>query len=403
MRKIIKLEPAVPALPKRKKVAAYARVSMESEKLMHSLSAQISYFSELIQKNPEWEYAGVYADRFISGTSIEKRAEFQRLVADCEAGKINIVLCKSISRFARNTVDLLKTVRHLKELGVEVRFEKENISSMSNDGEMLLTLLASFAEQESISQSENIKWTIKKKYEKGESYGKRRCLGYKWENGHYVIIPEEAEIVREIFALFLAGKHGVQIADELNSRGIKGIKGHPINPCYVVSILDNITYTGDLRFQEHYSPAVRHMKKNYGEVPKYVLEDAHEPIISREDFAKVKAIRDKTRMYKGRKRTSCFSRKMFCGCCGTPMQRMTARLAHSKRKYWECRLKITSHGDGCQSLHIYEDVLEPLIAGVLDMEYFQADIFDKTIRYVNIYDTHIELVKYDDEVILCQR
>lgn len=171
MRKIIRLQPEIPSLPKRKKVAAYARVSMESEKLMHSLSAQISYFSELIQKNPEWEYAGVYADRFISGTSIKKRAEFQRLIADCEAGKINIVLVKSISRFARNTVDLLKTVRHLKELGVEVRFEKENISTMNSDGEMMLTLLASCAEQESVTQSENLKWAVSRKFERGEPWG----------------------------------------------------------------------------------------------------------------------------------------------------------------------------------------------------------------------------------------
>lgn len=162
MPKITKLEPDIPLIKPRLKVAAYARVSMETDRLMHSLSAQISYYSDMIQKNLEWEYAGVYADRFISGTSIEKRAEFQRMIADCEDGKINIILCKSISRFARNTVDLLNTVRHLKELGIEVRFEKEGIHTISSDGEVLLTLLASFAEQESVSLSENLKWAIQK-------------------------------------------------------------------------------------------------------------------------------------------------------------------------------------------------------------------------------------------------
>ena len=167
MRKIIKIEPTEPVLPRRKRVAAYARVSMECERLMHSMSAQISYYSELIQKNPEWEYAGVYADNFISGTETKKRQEFQRMISDCEKGLIDIILCKSISRFARNTVDLLETIRHLKDIGVEVRFEKENINSLSGDGELMLTILASFAQEESRSLSENVKWGIRKRFEKG--------------------------------------------------------------------------------------------------------------------------------------------------------------------------------------------------------------------------------------------
>ena len=148
MKTVRKISAGAKAPPKRKRVAAYARVSMESDRLAHSLSAQISYYSGLIQKNPEWEFAGVYADRFVSGTSAERRAEFQRMLADCEAGRIDIILTKSISRFARNTVDLLKTVRRLKELGIEVQFEKESIRSLSCDGELMLTLLASFAQEE---------------------------------------------------------------------------------------------------------------------------------------------------------------------------------------------------------------------------------------------------------------
>ena len=160
MRKIRKIEPAAPLLVQKKKVAAYARVSMESERLMHSLSAQVSFYSSLIQGNPEWEYAGVYVDSGVSGTSMAGRTEFKRLLADCEAGRVNIILTKSISRFARNTVDLLETVRHLKELGVEVRFEKENINSLSEDGELMLTLLASFAQEESRSiRITRMSWT----------------------------------------------------------------------------------------------------------------------------------------------------------------------------------------------------------------------------------------------------
>ena len=151
MRTIRKIERRIPNLKQRKKVAAYARVSMESERMHHSLSAQVSYYSSLIQKNPDWEYAGVYADYGISGTGMKKRQEFLRMLEDAEAGKIDIILTKSIQRFARNTVDLLRTVRHLKELGVEVWFEKENIHTMSGDGELMMTILASFAQEESRS------------------------------------------------------------------------------------------------------------------------------------------------------------------------------------------------------------------------------------------------------------
>ena len=179
MKKIERIEAAIPKLKRKKRVAAYARVSAESDRLTHSLSAQISYYSELIQNNPEWEYAGVYADSFISGTSINKRTEFRRMVDDCEAGKIDIILTKSISRFARNTVDLLSTVRHLKAIGVEVRFEKENIRSMSSSGELMLSILASIAQEEIINYSENVKWAKRKRFEQGLPNAKFCIYGYK--------------------------------------------------------------------------------------------------------------------------------------------------------------------------------------------------------------------------------
>lgn len=182
MRKINKIEPTLPVLPTRKKVAAYARVSVETERLHHSLSAQVSYYSELIQANPEWEYVGVYADDGITGTKTSKREEFQRMLDDCEAGKIDIILTKSISRFARNTVDLLETVRHLKELGIEVRFEKENINSLSGDGEVMMTLLASFAQEEITSLSNNVKWGVRKRMEQGILKNGRISSVFRWKN-----------------------------------------------------------------------------------------------------------------------------------------------------------------------------------------------------------------------------
>ena len=204
MKKVSILEPAAPAVKPRKRVAAYARVSMETERLKHSISAQISHYSALIQKNPEWIYAGVYADDAVSGTGIDKRCEFTRLIADCNAGLVDIVLVKSISRFARNTVDLLETVRHLKDIGVDVWFEEEGIHSLDADGELMLTILASFAQEESRSISENCKWGIRKRYERGESRG-WKIFGYRTRNGRLVIQEEEAEIVRRVFRMFLAG------------------------------------------------------------------------------------------------------------------------------------------------------------------------------------------------------
>ena len=216
-----KIEAAGPAIREKKKVAAYARVSMQSERMLHSLSAQVSYYSGLIQKNPDWEYAGVYADDFISGTNTVKRDEFKRMLADCEAGKIDIILTKSISRFARNTVDLLETVRRLKDLGVEVRFEKERIRSMDGDGELMLTILASFAQEESRSISDNVKWGIRKRMQNGIPNGHFRIYGYRWEGDELVIVPEEAEIVKRIFQNFLDGKSRLETERELPLGGFQ--------------------------------------------------------------------------------------------------------------------------------------------------------------------------------------
>ena len=220
MKKIIRMEPQEQALKPKKRVAAYARVSMESERLQHSLSAQISYYNEKIQKNPDWLFAGVYADDGISGTGTAKRDEFNRLIDDCNAGRIDLVLTKSISRFARNTVDLLETVRHLKDIGVEVWFERENIHSMDGDGEVMLSILASFAQEESRSISENVKWGTRKRFEKGIPNGHFRIYGYRWEGDELVPVPEEAAVVKRIFQNFLDGKSRLETEREFAAEGI---------------------------------------------------------------------------------------------------------------------------------------------------------------------------------------
>ena len=316
-----KIEAAVPAIREKKKVAAYARVSMQSERMLHSLSAQVSYYSGLIQKNPDWEYAGVYADDFISGTNTVKRDEFKRMLADCEAGKIDIILTKSISRFARNTVDLLETVRHLKDLGVEVQFEKERIRSMDGDGELMLTILASFAQEESRSISDNVKWGIRKRMQNGIPNGHFRIYGYRWEGDELVIVPEEAETVRRIYRAYLEGKSPSYIARQLSASGIPSPSGKANwRPETVKSILTNEKYKGDAVLQKTFCTdfLTKKFKANEGEVPQYYVENSHPAIIEPEVFDMVQAeIRRRGQSGRRYYTPHCFSGRIFCDECGS--------------------------------------------------------------------------------------
>ena len=205
------------------RVAAYARVSTGKDAMLHSLSAQVSYYSNLIQNHPGWSYAGVYADEAVTGTK-EERENFQRLISDCKAGKIDMVITKSISRFARNTVTLLETVRDLKSIGIDIFFEEQNIHTMSSDGELMLTILASYAQEESRSVSENCKWRIRKNFEEG-IFNTFSLYGYEKVNGEIRIKEDEAEVIRKIFKLYLNGLGAVKIAKELRHRNIPSPKG----------------------------------------------------------------------------------------------------------------------------------------------------------------------------------
>ena len=237
MKVIQKIEPTKPHIVKRKRVAAYARVSIDKGRTMHSLSAQVSYYSKLIQKNPDWEYVGVYSDGGISGRTTESRNEFKRLIKDCEDGKVDIILTKSISRFARNTVDLLETVRKLRAINVEVRFEKENIHSLSGDGELMLSILASFAQEESRSISNNIKWSIQKRFKEGKHNGRFHIYGYRWEGQELVVEPKEAEMVRLMYANYMNGLSAEFTARQLTKMGVMAMKGGPFKATSVRQIL----------------------------------------------------------------------------------------------------------------------------------------------------------------------
>ena len=259
MRRIRLIKP-VPKEPLKLRVCAYARVSSAKDAMLHSLSAQVSYYSSYIQQNPDWEYKGVYADEAFTGTK-DNRPEFQRLLNDCRAGKLDLIITKSISRLARNTVTMLETVRELKALNIDIYFEEQNIHSLSGDGELMLTILASYAQEESLSVSENCKWRIRTQFAKGRPVS-ISMLGYKLIQGKLVIIPEEAEVVRMIFCDYLSGMSKVGIAQKLNELGIKTKRGGIWHESMVKYLLENEKYTGDMLLQKTFVLGPTYLKEN---------------------------------------------------------------------------------------------------------------------------------------------
>ena len=393
MRKINIIEPKVPQMPSRKKVAAYARVSMESERLQHSLSAQVSYYSSLIQQNPAWEYAGVYADDGITGTKTNDRTEFNRMIADCEAGKIDIILTKSISRFARNTVDLLNAVRHLKELGISVQFEKEHIDSLSEDGELMLTLLASFAQEEVRSLSDNVKWGTRKRFEKGIPNGRFQIYGYRWDGDHLVVEPEEAKIVKLIYDNFLNGLSAESTEKQLEEMGVKSYKGQHFGNTSIRQILGNITYTGNLLFQKEYTvdPISKKSRKNQGELPQYWVENTHEAIIPMEVYQAVQEEKVRRRelgvFANWSINTSCFTSKIKCGRCGKSYQRSNRKGRKdpdANYTVWICGTRRKTGNAQCQNKDIPEPMLKEACAAVLGLDEFDETVFSEQINHIEI-------------------
>ena len=343
-----------------KRVAAYARVSLETDRLAHSLSAQTSYYSEIIRQRQDWVLVGVYADSFISGTETSNRSEFNKLIADCEQGKIDTVLCKSISRFARNTVDLLKTVRRLKELGVDVRFEKENINSLSEEGELMMTILASFAQEESRAISENVKWGIRKRFRAGTAVARnKRVFGYRYDGGRYTIVPEEAEAVRSIFRDYIAGVSLRKIAERLKSFGFVTPQGGSFSHTHVDYIIKNELYIGNIVLQKTFvRDFITHTKsKNRGEFPQYRFCGCHEPIIDEDTFAGAQA---ESVRRAAAKRVCRYTGRLICGGCGKPF---TRRSNNGKYACWHCRC--------CSDVKLKEDRLDALF-DMTDKEFSES-------------------------------
>ena len=362
MKRIIKLEDTKIRTFIRKRVAAYARVSSDKEAQLHSLSAQISYYNSYIGSREDWEFAGVYADEALTGTK-DNRPEFQRMLADCQDGKIDMVITKSITRFARNTVTLLATIRELRDLGIDVYFEKENIHTLSADGELMITLLAAYAQEESYNASENQKWRIRRMFEQGRP-NTGRMLGYRLKNGVLQIVPEEAEIVNMIFNDYLSGMGRNLIVKKLIRMGVPTLSGGQWRENTLVKILTNEKYTGDMLLQKTYR--LDHISKkvmvNRGEKRKYFVESSHEPIIDKETFTKVQqelARRSEKFPDTAQKaKEYLFTGLIRCGFCGKHFRRkITASGTKYAKPVWICPTFNIYGKDVCSAQQIPEKIL----------------------------------------------
>jgi DNA invertase Pin-like site-specific DNA recombinase len=342
---------------KRLRVAAYCRVSTDDKEQINSYKAQIEYYTEKINKNPEWQMAGIFADEGISGTQAKKRPEFLKMIRLCRQGKIDLILTKSFSRFARNTVDSVDYIRELRALGIGVVSEKENMNTLNEDSEMLITILSCFAQAESESISKNVSWGVRQSFKNGNVPIKySTLLGYrKGKNKLPEIIPDEAEIVKKIYRNYLDGMSLKQIADALNSRGLttKG-KNSAWKPETVKGILVNEKYSGDALLQKTYVTdcITKTTRKNNGELPMYLVKNHHEPIISRTDFNRVqeemarrsakRTIAEKlTKTEQGKYSAKyALSELLICGECGTHYRRVTWTAKGFKEIKWRCINRI---------------------------------------------------------------
>lgn len=313
------------------RVAAYCRVSTGDEEQLTSYTKQKDYYTNLIKNNSQWEFAGIYADEGISGTSTKKRTEFNRMINDARNGKFDLILTKSISRFSRNTEDTLKYIKELRLLPnpVNIHFEKENLDSFDQSSEFIITLLSAQAQSESRSISSNVRWSLQKNFQNGKpTINLNRMLGYDMgENGEWVINEEQAEIVREIYNMYLCGISASRIANLLNDKNMLTVNGKKWSSQTVLKILRNEKFAGDLEMQKNITvDMLSHIsKRNDGEAQKYYIQNHHIPIISKEVWNKVQLMLNKNRyekiMIKKRDKFAVFS-NLVCGVCGKPFKRI---------------------------------------------------------------------------------
>ena len=379
------------------RVAAYCRVSTEQEEQQNSYQVQIAYYTDLINRKKEWSLVGIFADEGISGTQTKKRTEFNRMIRMCKNKKIDLVITKSISRFARNTVDCLEYVRQLKNLGIGVIFEKENINTLTMTSEFMIALYGSFAQAESESISKNVSWGKEKAYREGKvQFQYQNLLGYrKGTDGKPEIVPEEAETVRLIYKLFLDGYSMTNIKKTLESKGILTAKGKKVwNESLISSILKNEKYVGDALLQKTYTlDCITHkVVKNHGERPMYLVTDHHVPIVDRDTYNRVqqelarrsskRKISDKTKTEQGKYSGKySLSELMICGYCGTPYRRKIWMKNGVKLAVWRCISRLEHGKKYCpDSPTIKEEQLHKAIIRAINNYYSCRDDIAKILK-----------------------
>ena len=375
------------------RVAAYCRVSTDSEEQATSYDTQIEHYTAYIQGHPDWMLAGIFADDGISGTNTKKREEFNRMIDECMAGNIDMIITKSISRFARNTLDCLKYIRQLKDKNIPVFFEKENINTMDSKGEVMLTIMASLAQQESQSLSQNVKLGLQYRYQQGEiQVNCARFLGYtKDENKRLVVVPEEAEIVKRIYREYLEGASMLKIARGLEADGILNGAGkerwHTSN---INQILRNEKYIGDALLQKTYTVDFLTKKrvKNNGLVPQYYVENSHEAIIPREIFMQVQeelvrrrivhtSPNGKNRVFSSR---HCLANIVYCGTCGEFYRRIHWYNRGKKSIVWRCISRLENTGQFCDARTVPENQIEQILVSAINCTLCQKDDFLAVLR-----------------------
>jgi DNA invertase Pin-like site-specific DNA recombinase len=386
----------------KKRVAAYARVSTGSEEQLTSYEAQVDYYTKYITSKPEWKFVGIYTDEGITAVNTKYREGFNRMIEDALAGKIDLIITKSVSRFARNTVDSLVTVRKLREKGVEVYFEKENIYTLDSKGELLITIMSSLAQEESRNLSENVRWGYRKRFADGKvslPYG--HFLGYeKGKDGLPKIVEKEAKIVRRIYKLFMEGKTPRKIAEILTEEGIPTPSGkNKWRGSTILSILTNEKYKGSALLQKKFTVdfLTKKQKINEGEVPQYFVENSHDAIIDPTEFELVQA--ELARRKSLGKKYSClspFSAKIVCGECGNFYG---SKVWHSNSKYkrtiWQCNAKFKNK-EKCKTPHLYEeDVKKEFISAFNSLIENKDEILDNCRL---IQDTLTDCTSIDAEI-----
>lgn len=361
MERVVQKVKFPPRQPKLKRVAAYARVSSGKDVMLHSPAVQVEYYSNYIRRHPGWEYVGVYADEAKTGTK-DSRGQFQQLLTDCKAGKIDHIITKSISRMARNTVTLLETVQELKAMDITVYFEEQNIDTGTDDGELMLSILASYAQEASLSASENQKWRVRQNFENGQPW-RGFMLGYRYKDGQYIVVPEEAEIVRSIYADFLDGKGVTVIMKRLNKEGILTQQGFIWHKSAVTRVLKNYTYTGNLLLQTKFRE--NHLTKrtlvNHGQLPQYHATDTHEAIIDIGAYNSVQLEMHRRAQKYGKQQTSekyLFRGMITCAGCGKHYRRKVTATG----PVWICSTYNTHGKAACPSKAIPESSLMEIAA-----------------------------------------